>query len=123
MNIEAWVVPGLFVFYEAQAACSKLAGMVIWGVHKRADGCSRLPRFKLINRRSPNMANDEDALRRRYKEFLDLMPLTIAIAGLPVSESPYNFSPDQMEVRANTLHTAFKLARQLTRDAVTGGQS
>jgi hypothetical protein len=67
------------------------------------------------------MAADEDALRRRYKEFLDLMPLTIAIAGLPVSETPFNFSPDQMEVRANTLQTAFKLARQLTREAVTGG--
>lgn len=69
------------------------------------------------------MAADEDALRRRYKEFLDLIPLTIAIAGLPVSDTPFNFSNDQMEVRANTLHAAFKLARQLTRDAVTGGQS
>ncbi len=67
------------------------------------------------------MAADDDALRRRYKEFLDLMPLTIAIAGLPVSDTPFNFSNDQMEVRANTLHAAFKLARQLTRDAVTGG--
>lgn len=67
------------------------------------------------------MAADDDALRRRYKEFLDLMPLTIAIAGLPVSSAPINFSADQMEVRANTLNTAFKLARQLTRDAVTGG--
>jgi hypothetical protein len=66
------------------------------------------------------MAADEDALRRRYKEFLDLMPLTIAIAGLPVSDTPFNFSADQMEVRTGTLHTAFKLARQLTRDAVTG---
>lgn len=64
---------------------------------------------------------DDDALRRRYKEFLDLMPLTIAIAGLPVSSAPINFSADQMEVRANTLNVAFKLARQLTRDAVTGG--
>jgi len=48
------------------------------------------------------------------------MPLTIAIAGLPVSDTPFNFSADQMEVRTGTLHTAFKLARQLTRDAVTG---
>jgi hypothetical protein len=69
------------------------------------------------------MAADEDALRRRYKEFLDLMPLTIAIAGLPVSDTPFNFSADQMEVRANTLNTAFKLARQLVRDAVAGSQT
>ncbi len=67
------------------------------------------------------MAADEDALRRRYKEFLDLLPLTVAIAGLPVSTAPINFSNDQMEVRANTLLAAFKIARQLTRDAVTGG--
>jgi hypothetical protein len=66
------------------------------------------------------MAVDEEALRRRYREFLELMPLTIAIAGLPVSESPFNFSADQMEVRTTTLHTAFKLARQLVREAVSG---
>jgi hypothetical protein len=67
------------------------------------------------------MADDDDALRRRYREFLDLMPLAITIAGLPVSESPFNFSADQMEVRAHTLQTAFKIARQLARETVTGG--
>jgi hypothetical protein len=63
---------------------------------------------------------DEEAMKRRYREFLDLMPLAISIAGLPPSESPFNFSPDQMEVRTNTLQTAFKLARQMAREAVTG---
>ena len=67
------------------------------------------------------MAMDEETLRRRYREFLDLMPLTIAIAGLPRSESPFNFSPDQMEVRTNTLSTAFKLARQMVRENVSSG--
>ena len=67
------------------------------------------------------MADDEDALKRRYREFLELMPLAISIAGLPPSESPFNFSADQMEVRARTLHTAYKLARQLARETVTGG--
>lgn len=66
------------------------------------------------------MPPDEDMIKRRYREFLDLMPLTIAIAGLPPSESPYNFSPDQMEIRVSTLATAFKLARQLARESVTG---
>ena len=65
------------------------------------------------------MATDEETLRRRYREFLELMPLTISIAGLPTSQSPFNFSADQMEVRTATLATAFKLARQLVRDAVT----
>ncbi len=65
------------------------------------------------------MAIDEETVRRRYREFLELMPLTIAIAGLPESQSPFNFSADQMEVRLHTLATAFKLARQLARDTVT----
>ena len=66
------------------------------------------------------MAVDEETLRRRYREFLELLPLTINIAGLPPSESPFNFTADQMEVRLHTLAAAFKLARQLARDSVTG---
>ena len=66
------------------------------------------------------MATDEEALKRRYREFLELMPLTINIAGLPPSEGAFNYTPDQMEVRANSLAIAFKLARQLLRDCVTG---
>ncbi len=65
------------------------------------------------------MAIDEETLKRRYREFLDLMPLTISIAGLPVSENPWNFSAEQMEIRIHTLSTAFKLARQLVRDSVS----
>ncbi len=61
---------------------------------------------------------DEDGLKRRYREFLDLLPLTVTIAGLPPSEGPYNYTPDQMEVRAQTLKAAFKLARQAVREAI-----
>ena len=67
------------------------------------------------------MAIDEETLRRRYREFLELLPLTINIAGLPTSQSPFNFSADQMEVRTTTLATAFRLARQVAREAVSGG--
>jgi hypothetical protein len=63
---------------------------------------------------------DEDALKRRYREFLDLMPLTIAIAGLPSSTGIISFSQDQMELRTQTLAAAFKLARQSARNAITG---
>jgi hypothetical protein len=66
------------------------------------------------------MPPDEETIKRRYREFLDLMPLTMNIAGLPVSESPFNFSADQMEVRAHTLAIAFKFARQLARECVAG---
>jgi hypothetical protein len=69
------------------------------------------------------MAADEETIKRRYREFLDLMPLTMNIAGLPVSESPYNFSADQMEIRAHTLALAFKFAKQLVRECVAGGEN
>jgi hypothetical protein len=65
------------------------------------------------------MAADEETIKRRYREFIELMPLTINIAGLPSSEGPFNFSADQMEIRIHTLASAFKLARQLVRDCVT----
>jgi hypothetical protein len=67
------------------------------------------------------MAIDEETVRRRYREFLELMPLTIAIAGLPDSQSPFNYSPEQMETRIHTLSAAFKMAKQLARESVTGG--
>ena len=66
------------------------------------------------------MAVDEETVRRRYREFLELMPLTVPIAGLPETQRPFNFTADQMEVRLNTLATAYKLAKQLARETVTG---
>lgn len=66
------------------------------------------------------MATDEETLKRRYREFVDLLPLTIALAGLPVSEGAFNFSPEQLELRTHTLATSFRLARQMLRDAVCG---
>ena len=64
------------------------------------------------------MSNDEEALKRRYREFIDLMPLTLAIAGLSQSEGQRNFTTEQMELRAQTVGNAFKVARQTVRDAI-----
>lgn len=64
------------------------------------------------------MSVDEEALKRRYREFLDLLPLTVAIAGLPVSESNRSYSQEQMEARARVLANAFKLARQTVRESI-----
>ncbi len=66
------------------------------------------------------MATDEEALKRRYREFLDLLPLTVAIAGLPSSEGNRSHTPEQMEARAQALANAFKLARQTVREAIKG---
>lgn len=67
------------------------------------------------------MSVDEDTLKRRYHEFLQLMPLTIAIAGLPTSEGSRNYTNDQLQARAQIVGNAFRLARQVVRDAVKNG--
>ncbi|HQU42317.1 MAG: hypothetical protein B7Z73_00310 [Planctomycetia bacterium 21-64-5] len=61
---------------------------------------------------------DDEQLKRRYREFLDLLPLTIEIAGLAKNTSARSFGSEQMEARAQVLATAFKLARQVVRDAI-----
>jgi hypothetical protein len=63
---------------------------------------------------------DEETLKRRYREFLDLLPLTSAIAGLPQSEGAFYYNPDQMDARAQTLLVAFKLARGVAREVLGG---
>jgi hypothetical protein len=63
---------------------------------------------------------DEEALKRRYREFLDLLPLTIEIAGLSTNSSPRSFTAEQMDARAQVLGQAFKLARQVVGDAIKG---
>ena len=59
-----------------------------------------------------------DELKRRYREFLDLLPLTLALAGLPHSDSGRYYTEEQIETRAFTVKNAWKLARQTTRDCL-----
>ena len=56
--------------------------------------------------------------QRRYREFLDLMPLTITIAGLPTSDIGKNYTEEHMETRIFALPHAFKMARQFAREQV-----
>ncbi len=67
------------------------------------------------------MSADEEAVKRRYREFLDLIPLTLAIAGLPTSEGSRNYTADQMQARAQVIGNAFRLARQTVREAIRAG--
>lgn len=60
-------------------------------------------------------ANDQ---QRRYREFLDLLPLTISLAGLPPSDPKKYYTEDQIEARAYTIRYAHKMARQLARDCI-----
>ncbi len=67
------------------------------------------------------MSTDDEALKRRYREFLELLPLTTAIAGLPDNSTGRSLTHEQMQARADVLVTAFKMARQSVRDAVRNG--
>jgi len=62
--------------------------------------------------------SDAQETQRRYKEFLDLMPLTLALAGLPQSERGKYYSEDQIESRLFVMRHAYKAARGLARELV-----
>jgi hypothetical protein len=56
--------------------------------------------------------------QRRYREFLDLLPLTLSLAGLPSSETGRYYTEEQIQARLFTLKHAWKAARQLARECV-----
>jgi hypothetical protein len=63
------------------------------------------------------MSNDPlDQQRRNINEFMQLLPLTLAIAGLPEAEHGKHYNDGQMEVRATTIRNAYKVARQVIKD-------
>ena len=61
-------------------------------------------------------AND---LQQKYRQFLDLMPLTLSLAGLPPSEGRL-FSEEQIEARAITVRLAYKVAKSVARECLGG---
>lgn len=64
-------------------------------------------------------ANGGTDLQQKYRQFLDLMPLTISLAGLPPSENRL-FGEEQIEARAITMRLAYKVARNLARECLGG---
>ena len=54
-----------------------------------------------------------DRQQQKVREFMSLLPLTLAIAGLPDAEAGKHFNEGQMEVRATQLRAAYKMARQV----------
>ncbi len=57
-----------------------------------------------------------DRQQQKVKEFMGLLPLTAEIAGLSRCEIGRHFNEGQMDVRMQTLRTAYKFARQLVMD-------
>jgi hypothetical protein len=58
-------------------------------------------------------ATSPDRQRQKINEFMQILPLTMAIAGLPDAEHGKYFTDGQMEVRANAIRSAYKHARAL----------
>jgi hypothetical protein len=59
------------------------------------------------------MNPDVERQQQKAKEFMSLLPLTLAIAGLPGAEPGKHFTESQLEARATTIRTAYKIARQV----------
>jgi hypothetical protein len=57
-----------------------------------------------------------DRQQQKVQEFLRLMPLTLSVAGLPASEPGRHLTESQMEARATSIRTAYKIARQIILD-------
>jgi hypothetical protein len=61
-----------------------------------------------------NMSSEGgDRQQQKINDFMRMLPLTLAVAGLPDAEVGKYFNEGQMEIRANTLRNAYKVARQL----------
>ena len=56
---------------------------------------------------------ENDKQQQKVREFLQLLPVTAELAGLPKSEPGKYFSPEQIESRVITLRAAFKVAKSL----------
>ena len=61
---------------------------------------------------------NQSETHRKYKEFMELLPLTLALAGLPVSDIGRYFGEEQIETRVFAVRHAFKAAKALVRDVV-----
>jgi hypothetical protein len=57
-----------------------------------------------------------DRQQQKVREFMSLLPLTLAIAGLPDCELGKHYNEGQMDARATSIKSAYKMARQVVLD-------
>jgi hypothetical protein len=62
-------------------------------------------------------ANAAADLQQKYRQFLDLMPLTITLAGLPPSEGRL-FGEEQIDARGMTIRAAYRVARNVAKECL-----
>ena len=63
-----------------------------------------------------------DVRNARVKEFMQILPLTTELAGLPPMDPNRPFTADQMDLRATNLRTAYKVARRLLKEIGESGE-
>jgi hypothetical protein len=61
-------------------------------------------------------AEGVDRQQQKVSEFLRLLPLTVAVAGLAEVPAGHHLTESQMDARATTIRTAYKIARQIILD-------
>ncbi len=66
----------------------------------------------------PDSTSSAD-LQQKYRQFLDLLPLTLSLAGLPHSEGRL-YGEEHIEARAITVRIAYKVARNLAKECLGG---
>ena len=54
--------------------------------------------------------------QQQVREFMQLLPLTLEIAGLPHAEPGKYYNEGQMEARATAIRSAYEMARQIILD-------
>lgn len=59
------------------------------------------------------MSPEVERQQQKAKEFMSLLPLTMALSGLPIAEPGRFFNEGQLEARATAVRAAYKAARQL----------
>ncbi len=57
-----------------------------------------------------------DRQQQKVREFMSLLPLTLAVAGLSDAPPGTHLSEGQMESRSITIKAAYKIARQIVLD-------
>ncbi len=67
---------------------------------------------------STDPAGQSSDVQRRYREFLDLLPLTLSLAGLPESERGRYFTEEQIETRLGAIRHGWRAARQIARECI-----
>ena len=54
-----------------------------------------------------------DRAQQKQREFMQLLPLTLAVAGLSHAQPGSYFNEGQMDARAGAIRSAYKVARQI----------